>query len=109
LASGRDMQRAGDVLAGIIEGLNLGPRLAGWKAVDAWEDVVGAEEAGRARAVRFENGRLVVEVDSSARMARLGFEKPALLQKLNSRAGEGVVRDLTFVMAGRPIKGGRGS
>jgi len=109
LAWRRDMQRAGDVLAGIIEGLNLGPRLVGWKAVDAWEDVVGAEEAGRARAVRFDGGRLVVEVDNSARMARLGFEKPKLLEKLNARAGEGVVRELTFVMAGRPMKEGRGS
>jgi predicted nucleic acid-binding Zn ribbon protein len=98
------MKRAGDVLAGIIDGLNLGPRLAGWKAVGAWDDVIGAEAAGRAKAVRFEQGRLVVEVDSSARMAQLGYEKPTLLEKLNAEIGEGVVRDLTFVMAGRSIK-----
>lgn len=101
------MRKAGDVLAGILDGLNLGPRLAGWKAVEAWEGVIGAEAAGRTKAVRFEQGRLVVEVDSSARMAQLGFEKPALIEKLNARTGDGVVRDLTFVMAGRSAKGER--
>ena len=92
------------MLAGIINGLNLGPRLAGWKAVGAWDEVVGAKVAGHTKAVRFDQGRLVVEVDSSARMAQLGFEKPALIEKLNARTGDGVVRDLTFVMGGRSVK-----
>jgi predicted nucleic acid-binding Zn ribbon protein len=104
LGAKRDMKRAGDLLAGIIEGLHLGEKLSGWKAVEAWGEIVGADVAGRTKAVRFEQGRLIVEVDSSARMAQLGFEKPALLEKLNARAGECVVRDLTFVMAGRSAK-----
>ena len=104
MESKKGMKAAGEVLTGILEGLNLGPRIAGWKAVAAWEDVIGADAAGRTKTVRFEHGRLVVEVDSSARMAQLGYEKPALLDKLNARAGEEVVRDLAFVMAGRSAR-----
>lgn len=104
MRSKRGMKAAGDLLTGVLESLNLGGRIAGWKAVAAWEDVIGTDAAGRTRAVRFEHGRLVVEVDSSARMAQLGYEKPALLDKLNARAGEEVVRDLSFVMAGRSAR-----
>jgi predicted nucleic acid-binding Zn ribbon protein len=100
----RELRRAGDVLSKIIENLKLGTGLAGWQAVNAWEDIAGPEHAGHTKAVRFSTGRLVVEVDSSARIARLGMEKPVLLERISERVGPGVVRDLMFVMAGRSAR-----
>jgi predicted nucleic acid-binding Zn ribbon protein len=100
----REAKRAGDVLSRIIERLKLGTGLAGWQAVNAWDEVAGPEHAGHAKAIRYSAGRLVVEVDSSARMAGLGMEKPVLLERISERVGPGVVRDLMFVMAGRSPK-----
>jgi predicted nucleic acid-binding Zn ribbon protein len=100
----REVKRAGDVLSKIIDSLKLGTGLAGWQAVNAWEEIAGPEHAGHAKAVRYSAGRLVVEVDSSARIARLGMEKPVLLERITERVGPGVVRDLMFVMAGRSVR-----
>lgn len=100
----REMRRAGDVLSKIIESLKLGKGLAGWRAVNAWKEIAGSEHAGHTKAVRYSAGRLVVQVDNSARMARLSMEKPVLLERIGERVGPGVVRDLMFVMAGRSAR-----
>jgi predicted nucleic acid-binding Zn ribbon protein len=100
----REARRAGDVLSKIIERLKLGTGLAGWQAVNAWEEIAGPAHAGHTKAVRFSAGRLVVEVDSSARIAGLSMEKPVLLERIGERVGPGVVRDLMFVMAGRSAR-----
>lgn len=98
------IRRAGDVLSSIIESLRLGPGIAGWKAVSAWEEIAGPEYAGHTKAIRFESGRLVVEVESSAWMARLGMDKPVLLERIEKKVGSGIVRDVMLVMAGRAAR-----
>ena len=102
-----EVKRAGEVLSKILESLHLQQGLAGWRAVSSWGDTVGPEHGEHTKAVRFASGVLFVEVDSSARMAQLGMEKPELLRKIASVVGAGVVRDLMFVMAGRSSKEGK--
>ena len=104
MTGGREVKRAGDILSTVIESLNLRRGLAGWQAVAVWADVAGPDNAGHTRAVRFASGRLFVEVDSSARMAKLSMEKPELVRKLGKEVGAGVVRELVFIMAGRSSK-----
>lgn len=98
------IKRAGDVLSSIIESLKLGPGLAGWRAVAAWKDIAGPHYAEHTRAVRYEGGRLYIEVANSAWMTQLGMDKPELLKKISEKVGPGVVRDLMFVMAGRSAR-----
>jgi predicted nucleic acid-binding Zn ribbon protein len=98
------MKRAGDVLSSIIESLKLGPGLAGWRAVTAWNEIAGPRYAEHTKARRYEGGRLYVEVDNSAWMAQLGMDKPMLLNKISEKVGPGVVRDLMFVVAGRSAR-----
>ncbi len=99
-----EVKRAGEVLSKILESLHLRQGLAGWRAVSSWGEIVGPEHGKHTKAVRFASGRLFIEVDSSARMAQLGMEKPELLRKIGAVVGAGVVRDLMFVMAGRSSK-----
>ncbi len=103
----REVKRAGDVLSRIIESLRLGPVMAGWRAVEAWDEIAGPDHAGHTRAVRFSSGRLFVQVDSSARIARLSMEKPRLLERIGEKVGSGIVRDLMFVMSSRSTRGER--
>ena len=98
------MKRAGDILTSIIDSLKLGPGLAGWRAVSAWEEIAGPQYAGHTKALRFDGGRLYIQVDNSVWMAQLGMEKPVLLQKIRDKVGPGVVRDLMFVVAGRSAR-----
>jgi predicted nucleic acid-binding Zn ribbon protein len=98
------IKRAGDVLSSIIESLKLGPGLAGWRAVNSWEEIAGPRYAEHTKALKYEGGRLYIEVDNSAWTAQLGMEKPLLLRKIAEKVGPGVVRDLMFVVAGRPAR-----
>jgi len=98
------IKHAGDVLSSIIESLKLGPGLAGWRAVTAWKEIAGPKYAEHTKALRYQGGRLYIEVNSSAWMAQLGMEKPALLKKISEKVGPGVVRDLMFVVAGRSAR-----
>ena len=98
------MKRAGDILSSIIDSLNLGPGLAGWRAVNAWEDIAGPRYAEHTKALKFDGGRLYIQVDNSAWMTQLGMDKPVLLQKISDKVGPGIVRDLMFVMAGRSAR-----
>jgi predicted nucleic acid-binding Zn ribbon protein len=96
------MKRAGEILSSIIDGLKWGPTLAGWRAVSAWEEIAGPRYAEHTKALRFDKGRLYIEVDNSAWTAQLGMDKPILLKKISDNVGPGIVRDLMFVVAGRP-------
>ena len=98
------IKRAGDILSSLIERLKLGPGIAGWSAVSAWNEIIGSEYAGHTKAIRFDGSRLVVQVDSSSMMARLGMDKPVLLKRIETKVGSGVVEDLMFVMAGRSAR-----
>lgn len=95
------MKRAGDILSSIIDRLNLGTGLAGWRAVSAWEEIAGPRYAEHTKALRFDKGRLYIQVDNSSWMTQLGMEKPVLLHKISETIGPGIVRDLMFVVAGR--------
>ena len=78
--------------------------LRGWMAIEAWPEVVGEAVARRARATGFEDGLLIVEVDSPAWVSQIGFLKRDYIVKINQRLGEGVIRDIRFIAA----RGGRG-
>ena len=99
------VQPLGSVLPELLKSFGLTEGIAGWRAVEAWPDAVGARIASRTRAVQFRRGTLVVEVDGSAWLHQLGFLQRDLLKQLNRRLVEAglaprdVVREIQFVMA----------
>ena len=92
------MQSLAAALAEILQRRGLEPTLAGWRAVEEWPGVVGPRIASRSRAVRFQDGVLLVEVDGSAWMHELGFLKRDILKRLGERLGAKAVRELRFVL-----------
>jgi predicted nucleic acid-binding Zn ribbon protein len=73
----------GGTLAGLLDGLGLSATLKGWEAISVWSETVGAPANERSRAVAFDAGRLIVEVESSAWMTQLSFLKRDI--KANNR------------------------
>ena len=71
----------------------------GWRAVREWPDAVGPQIARRTRAVRFEEGTLVVEIEGSAWLQELSMLKRDLLRQVNQRLGSQHVRDLRLINA----------
>lgn len=68
-----------------------------------WDSAVGKQIAGRARPVSFRDGTLTVAVESAPWMQQLTFLKKGIMEKLNARLGEEMVRDI-YLKAGRPEK-----
>ena len=87
------------VLPALLRDLGLEAGIMGWRAVREWPDAVGPQVARRARAVSFQEGTLVVEVEGSAWLHELGILKRDLVRQLNRHLGSQHVRDLRLINA----------
>lgn len=92
-------------LKGMLEGLGLEAPLLGWAAMNYWAEVVGSPANERSRAVAFDAGRLIVEVDSAVWMTQLSYLKREYQARLNFRVGSArdgstVIKDIQFTPRG---------
>lgn len=91
-------------LSGLVQeslaGLGLAERLRETEIWRIWPEVVGAALASRAQPVRIINGTLTVAVSSAPWMQELRFMTAMMKEKLNSRLGAEVVREIVL-KAGR--------
>jgi len=94
------MRPIGRLLPELYQALGIAQAADGWRAVTEWPAVAGARIAGRAQAVAFREGTLIVEVEGSAWRHELGFLKPELVRNLNRHLVAEVVSDLRLVPKG---------
>ena len=93
------VQSISGVLPALLRELGLEAGIMGWRAVREWPDAVGPQIACRTRAVRFEEGTLVVEIEGSAWLQELSMLKRDLVRQVNRRLGSQHVRDLRLIHA----------
>jgi predicted nucleic acid-binding Zn ribbon protein len=92
------MARAlGDVLKEVVGSLGIQPQIKKYEIVNLWSEVAGQQVAKVTRAREVRDGRLFVEVESSAWRNELFYLKQELIQKLNRRVGQQVIHDILFV------------
>jgi len=84
------------VLGRLMKRLGIEDELQGWRAVEIWERVAGPQVARRTRAVDFERGVLLVEVEGSAWIQQLHFLKRQLIEAINRELGATRVSDIRF-------------
>jgi hypothetical protein len=72
-------------------------RLAQARALERWPEIVGPLLAGRTRALRVADGRLVVLAPGAALRQELTFHKRTILRKFNRVAGRAEARDVVFL------------
>jgi hypothetical protein len=91
-------------LSGLVQesltGLGLHERLREAEIWRIWPEVVGATLASRARPLRIINGTLTVAVSSAPWIQELRFMTTMMKEKLNSRLGAELVREIVL-KAGR--------
>jgi predicted nucleic acid-binding Zn ribbon protein len=80
----RSFARIGDVLPSVLRDLGLQKKFSERQVIEKWAAVVGPELAARTRALRCENGTLVVRVDHGAWMQELHFIEKDLVKKLRA-------------------------
>jgi predicted nucleic acid-binding Zn ribbon protein len=93
------MQPLATVLQGLLRELGLEGGAAGWRAVSEWPALAGDHIARHSRATDFRDGILTVEVEGSAWMHELSFQKLELVRRVNQSLGADIVRELRFVLA----------
>lgn len=86
-----------DVLRRVIGQLGISRRLRETDAVRCFADVVGEQISQRAEAVRIENGKLYIKVNSPTWRQELSYRKAEIARSLNEALGEQVVEDLFFI------------
>jgi predicted nucleic acid-binding Zn ribbon protein len=96
--TGTAPRRLSGVLEDLLRGLGLEERMAAWRAVALWPEVVGGEAARRTEAVSCSGGTLFVQVSSNAWMHQLSFLRQDIRNRLNHRLGREVVREIVFTL-----------
>ncbi|HET6349190.1 MAG TPA: DUF721 domain-containing protein [Candidatus Krumholzibacteria bacterium] len=80
----RSFARIGDVLPAVLRDLGLQARFSERRVVEKWATVVGPELAQRTRALRCDNGTLLVHVNHGAWMQELLFIEKDLVARLRA-------------------------
>lgn len=87
----------GDLLEPMFRELGLLNRFRQYKALEFWEEVVGETIARVTEPDSIEYGRLHVKVKDSSWRNELHFHKHEIMDRLNEKAGETVVKDIILV------------
>jgi predicted nucleic acid-binding Zn ribbon protein len=87
----------GLILSKSIKRLGMEKRLKGEAAILSWEKVVGPKIASNARAFKFVDSKLLVEVENPSWRNELIFMKEKIIRELNKSINSRVVKDIRFV------------
>lgn len=85
------------LLKDILQGDNL---LRGLNAVLLWENVVDTKISKHTKAIKLHRGILHVSTDNSVWSQELNFFKKEIIDKMNTKAGSKIVRDIRFKVGG---------
>lgn len=94
--------RIHDTLQRVLQRIDPDHRMDAFRVWTFWDAEVGESVARHAQPHGFRAGVLTVRVDSSTWMQELQFLKHGLRDRLNSRLGEALIRDIYFV-SGKPM------
>ena len=99
-------EAVGALLKSVLSDLGVDDKLQECRALLAWEEVAGKSLAVQAQALGVHRGKLQLAVSSAVWRTHLSFSKQQLLDRINQRLGEKVLKDLVFVSR-RPAERGR--
>lgn len=88
------------LMADVFRGHPLEKRLNEGNIWLVWDKAVGKEIAAKAQPAKFRDGVLTVAVSSAPWMQQLNFLKAGMMEKLNKRLGEELVKEI-YLKAGR--------
>jgi predicted nucleic acid-binding Zn ribbon protein len=86
----------GSALGEVLCRLGLGQKLKEYEILERWKEIVGERIALQSDPEHIEKGTLLVRVKSPAWRNELLFLKREILQKINARAGQELVKDIIF-------------
>ena len=89
-----DIKPIGQVIREHLQRLDESGKLSETIALTAVDDVLGKEFASLIKDRRIENGVLLLKTDSAALRSELFANRSQLMQKLNEKTGENIIKDV---------------
>jgi len=86
------------LLGNALHNTGLGKRLQEYKAVEAWDEVVGDLVAEHSNATGIREGTLFVDVTSSVWMQELQLLRGEIIERLNAHLGRSFVKQVVLSM-----------
>ncbi len=91
-----DYQSVGDVLRAALNESKMGESLDAYKAVAAWEGVVGPQIAARTLRPTVIGGVMTVRTPNAPLRHELNMQRTALRRALNALVGREVIKEIRF-------------
>lgn len=92
------MKTVGPLIENLLRNYNLWHGYKLYLVVEKWDEVVGSELSAVTKAESINNGILRVAVKDSVWAYHLTMLKPRLINKLNKKARENIVKDIFFTI-----------
>jgi predicted nucleic acid-binding Zn ribbon protein len=89
-------EKVDSILEKVLSSLNLGIKVKQYQIWEVWDSVVGEHIAGQAQPHQIRSMILWVTVSSSTWMQQLEFMKQLIIDRLNERIGEEVIKNIRF-------------
>lgn len=89
-------EKIDSILEKVLSKLNLGIKVKQYQIWEVWDSVVGEPIARQAQPHQIKNMILWINVSSSTWMQQLEFMKQQIIDRLNERIGEKVIKDIRF-------------
>jgi predicted nucleic acid-binding Zn ribbon protein len=87
----------GLILSRCMKRMGFGKRLKGQTVILNWEKVVGPRIASKARAFKFSDSKLLVEVENPSWRNELLFMKEKIIKELNKSINSRLIKDIIFL------------
>lgn len=92
----KEIEDIGSIIGSVVDGMGIHRKINTSSIFNHWEEIAGAEIAKRSRPRRLINATLHVSVTSSTWANELSLMSEELINKINSSAGEEVVKKIRF-------------
>jgi len=92
----KDIEDIGSILDSVVEDMGINRKLNTSNIFNHWKEIVGNEIAKRSRPDKLVNLTLYISVTSSTWANELSLMSEDLIEKINSFAGDNVVKKVRF-------------
>ena len=86
----------GEAVRAYLKAMGLDKKLKERKLINSWEETLGRNVANATSKIYIYNEKLFVEINSSIIKNELFMMKSSIIESLNKKAGEIVIRDIVF-------------
>jgi predicted nucleic acid-binding Zn ribbon protein len=100
-----NLEPLAQLMGTVLRGTGLQKRFAEYRAVEAWDEVVGSTVAEQAQATVIRGGVLFVDVKSSVWMQELQLLRGDIIERLNAHLEQPFVKSMVLSIERSPYPG----